>query len=123
MRLVAIMIFLVAGCSASRSPEKAIFETDPQQGTAKAPLVYITNGLVPLLQTDEVIRIACEAARKRRFKIDDYICEAMIFEGTYTNGHTPRKWLLHFVPNLPSPDLDFWVTVEDGSGRTELHGR
>jgi hypothetical protein len=69
------------------------------------------------------MKIAWEAARTNRFsqKTNDYRCDFLSFAGTTTSMHTSNKWIIHFVRKQgAAPDTDFFVTVEDGSGKPGL---
>jgi hypothetical protein len=75
----------------------------------------------PALSTNQVMEIATELARSRRFKLDRYVCDFLSFEGWRTNAPGAYKWLVHFSESPAVPDTDFFISVEDGTGRAELH--
>jgi hypothetical protein len=78
------------------------------------------NG-TPALGTNQVMQIATELARSRRYKLDRYVCDFLYFEGWRTNAPRTYEWLVHFSESPAVPDTDFFISVEDGTGRAELH--
>jgi hypothetical protein len=119
VHLLLAASLLVAVLSACRTPSAASIELADEPWPA---FRFACEGDgTPALGTNQVMQIATELARSRRYKLDRYVCDFLLFEGWRTNAPRTYKWLVHFSKSPAVPDTDFFISVEDGTGRAELH--
>ena len=123
MRLVVWIMalgFLGVGC---HSPNGSHVGSGGGGESAAIPQVFVPYGIAPLLTTNDVLRIAVEAAVNRKYEVRNYVCEALIFELASPERSAPNRWMAHFVTHKRSPDLDFFVFVNDANGKATLEHR
>lgn len=120
MRPIAIALVLTVACAACRAPEDQSSRARAGGGDSEGPKVPKPQGSAPLLSTNQVLQVAEDIARKRKFPLSSYMCEALIFQERLVEQGAPNRWMVHFVRNPPTPDSDFFVFVEDESGKAKL---
>ncbi len=112
----AVTLLLWGGCASRSGVESLVSpETD-----AVETVIAVPQGSTPRLGTNEVLRIARETSEGRRFKTNEYHCETVLFQAAPTNDGVSGTWLLHYVTKPAAPDMDFFVIVNDDSGKAEL---
>ena len=110
--MAAMLVVLLATCAGCRSQ---VEHPEP----AKA-VISLYRGTTPSMSTNQLLEIARELALKRKYRMDDYVCESMNLEPDPAKPGVPKEWHLHFVRKKPTPDSDFFVIVEDRTGKGEL---
>ena len=114
--ILTMALLLWGGCASRRWPESVVPTGDQPAET----VIAIPQEASPRLGTNDVLRIAREAAEGRRFKMNEYHCDMVMFQPAPTDSRLFGTWRLYFVTKPPVPDMDFWVMVNDGSGKAEI---
>ena len=113
--LGAMLLLALPACQSRH----AVSESGPDK--TAAPFVFAIHGdYPPSLTTNEVMRIALQAARAQHWPVQNYACDVFSFAGNTTNVWLTNKWLLHFTETPPVPDSDFSVLIDDTTGRAEI---
>lgn len=108
----AVALTLLATCVGCRSRA--------EQPAPARTIVSVYKGARPSMSTNQVLEIAHGLALGRHYKMDEYICETITLEPDPADPEVPKEWRLHFVRKRPTPDSDFFVIVEDRTGKGEL---
>jgi hypothetical protein len=112
--VAALMAILAANCIGCRvSHENTPCSATP---SSAATTGCLSQEVLPRLDTNAVLRLSHAAAKERRYRIDDYVCDAVWFE----HSKPPARWVLHFVSRHPTPDSDFFVTIIDATGQAAV---
>jgi hypothetical protein len=84
-------------------------------------LLSIPAGSHPLLGTNDVIRLAFQAASDHgHWRTQFYSCRALSFEPVVGGVRLTNQWLMHFTQTPPIPSDGFWVIVDEITGETRL---
>ncbi len=70
-----------------------------------------------------MISIAQAPAQTNQYDLRNYVCKGAFFFGNTTNLHFTNKWAVYFQPVPLTRDYDLVVTVDDSTGKAELHYR
>jgi hypothetical protein len=116
---VAILGALLLAMPVACHPRRA--KTSTQRLLSPQPTYFVPTNASPRLGTNEVLRIALEAARTDKFNWEHYVCTAILFGGSSTDRLISNQWILHFRLDPPSPDFELFITVDDSTGRAVLH--
>jgi hypothetical protein len=108
---------ICAACrvSPTRPPEARLADERNRQ-----PRITVPWNATPLRSTNEILQIVVQAAREHRFPLEIYACESLVFEIPQGGTSNPNRWVAHFVREPPTPDSDFFILVEDATGRATL---
>jgi hypothetical protein len=119
MRTLSLVLsFAVIGSlSACRSPEEV---SAPARLVRNLPSIRIPPDSSPFFTTDQVLRIATEAVKTNRLSLVDYKCTDIIFGAGSMDTTLSNKWVLRFAKQPESPDFEFFVVVEDHTGKSTL---
>ncbi len=70
--------------------------------------------------TPEAVCQIAERASSRRRGAVAYSFDTLAFIGASTNQALAMSWVAHFIPRNASPDLDFFVVVDETTGQTTI---
>jgi hypothetical protein len=111
VRISVIVLLAASGCHAPGS-DGAHRPSPNEPRKARKPMA-----LQPVLGTNEVLRIAREAAEKIRFRLDGYTWESALFG----YGALSNKWLVHFTRQPATADDEFFVIIDDRTKGAETY--
>ncbi len=108
---------LLAWCFGCQVPQETVAQSRREKQQC---VVSISRGSTPRLTTNEVFRIAHEFGKSKKIRLDSYVCSAVIFKDFAPTNSLSGKWILHYELAPPSPDLDFFIDIDDRTGTAEL---
>jgi hypothetical protein len=86
-------------------------------------ILNVPRESTPALTTNQVLSIASNTALSRKYDMSLYQCEMLVFQPQVAQADGTNRWMAHFVTRQHAPDLDFFVLVDDDSGRATLKHR
>jgi len=110
-----LVLLLYSGCGA---PHARIRE--PAEATVHV-VINSSAGAVPNLATNDVMSLALAALANKRINTQGYVCSGIVFEGASTNPAVSKKWILCFSRQPRSPDMEFFVVVDDNTRDVQVH--
>jgi len=67
-----------------------------------------------------VLKIAEDTTRERKFDLEHYACDSLMFQDRFQKQGEANRWVVHFVRKHRTPDSDFFVLVDDATSKTSL---
>ncbi len=107
---------LVGGC---RGPVDSRDQSVHSDGgyTTSVPV-----GAVPMLKTNEVLRIALDALAAKSINTQTYRCDGIVFDPGATSSQTASgQWIVCFRRQPRSPDMEFFVAVNDKTRKARIY--
>lgn len=112
---VLAVVLLYCGCCA---PQAHIREATEESGRV---VINSSAGSRPSLETNAVMSLALTALANRKINTQGYVCRGIVFEGLSTNAAVAKKWILCFSREPRSPDMEFFVVVDDQTREVQVH--
>jgi hypothetical protein len=112
--LFVVLFALVVGCVSSRRVTQADNHSSVRPNTS-AELPGPTH-----LTTNQVLAIAYSCASAHRVDTNRFTCRSIRFHGEDPKQRLAGKWVLHFGSDPMSLHEDFFVDVDDLSGKAAL---
>ncbi len=117
MRALSLMFILgvVGTLLACRSQERG---PAPAKLLPNLPRLSVAPGSSPFFTKDEVLRIAAETIKTNALGSHDYSCTDIFFAATSIDASFSNKWILRFAQQPDIPDFEFFIIVEDRTGKS-----
>jgi hypothetical protein len=86
------------------------------------PWVRIAPGSAPSLTTNQLLSIATQEIKTNGLRFADYKCTDIVFGGQSADvdPSLSNKWTLRFAQQPESVDQEFFVIIDDRTGKSNL---